>query len=166
MMIILRLIVGFVIDLGWLLMPRRRNQTGFPLVYVSLDGSVRELSEGEKEHVSQRFMFGDGARPWIKPTYRSLDGWGNLSGYMERRRLPSRIAIHPVNPNYDMAVKDFKLDILGMQRAIGDSLVKNGDGSVTCRPNPNISRAERMERGRRYQAEQLARREALAKMPE
>jgi hypothetical protein len=85
---------------------------------------------------------------------------------VERRRLPSRIAIHPVNPNYDMAVKDPKVDILGMQRAIGDSMVKNADGSLTCTPNPNTSRAERMERGRKYQAEQLARREALAKRPE
>jgi hypothetical protein len=166
MSIFLRVIVGCILDIGWLLVPRRRNQTGFPLVYVSLDGSVRELSEREKEHVSQKFMFGDGARPWIKPTYRSRDGWGNLSGYVERRRLPSRIAIHPVNPNYDMAAKDLKVDILGMQRAIGDSLVKNDDGSVRCTPNPNISRAERIERGRKYQAEQLARREALAKMPE
>jgi hypothetical protein len=63
----------------------RTNQTKFPLVYVSVDGSVRELSEGQKGYVSQKFMFGDGARPWIKPTYRSVDGWGNLSGYVQRR---------------------------------------------------------------------------------
>jgi hypothetical protein len=163
--IFLRVIVGCIIDIGWLLVPRRRNQTGFPLVYVNLNGSARELSEREKEHVSQKFIFGDDARPWIKPTYRSRDGWGNLLGCVERRRLPSRIASHPVNPNYDMAVKDLKVDILGIQRAIGDSIVRNGDGAVTCTPNPNMSRAERMERGRKYQAEQLARREALAKMP-
>jgi hypothetical protein len=166
MSIFLRVIVGSIIDIGWLLVPRHRTQAGFPLVYVNLDGSIRELSEREKEHVSQKFTFGDGARPWIKPTYRSRDGWGNLSGYVERRRLPSRIAIHPVNPNYDMAVKDLKVDILGLQRAIGDSMVRNADGSVTCTPNPSMSRAERMERGRKYQAEQLARREALATMPE
>jgi hypothetical protein len=166
MTIILRGIVGFIVDFAWLLVPRRRNQTGFPLVYVSLDGSVRELSEGEKEYVSQRFMVGDGARPWIKPSYRSRDGWGNLSGYVERRRLPSRISIHPVNPNYDAAIKDLKVDVLGVARACGDSMVRNANGSVTCTPNPNISRAEQMERGRKYQAEQQARREALAKMPE
>jgi hypothetical protein len=166
MIIFLRVIVGFIIDVVWLLVPHRRNKAEFPLVYVSLDGSVRELSEGEKGYVSQKFMVGDGARPWIKPTYRSVDGWGNLSGYVERRRLPSRIEIHPVNPNYDMAVKDLKVDVLGIQGAMGDSMVKSADGSVTCAPNPKISTAERMERGRRYQAEQQARREALAKMPE
>lgn len=166
MTIFLRIIAGCIIDICWLLVPRRRSQTGFPLVYVSLDGSVRELSEGEKKYVSQKFMFGDGARPWVKPTYRSVDGWGNLSGYLERRRLPSRIAIHPVNPNYDMTIKDLNEDALGVSRACGDSMVRNADGSVTCTPNRSMSRAERMERGRRYQAERLARREALAKLPE
>lgn len=162
----MRVFVGFIIDLVWMLVPRRRTQTGFPLVYVNLDGSVRELSEGEREYVSRTFVVGDGARPWIKPTYRSLDGWGNSAGYLERRRLPSRIVVRPVNPNYDMAVKDLKEDILGVYRAIGDSMVTNADGSVTCTPDPTISRAEAMERGRKYHAEQQARREALAKMPE
>jgi hypothetical protein len=155
-----------MIDVIWLLIPRRRSQTGFPLVHVNLDSTVRELSEGEKEHVSRKFMGSDGARPWIKPTYRSVDGWGNSSGYLERRRLPLRIVIRPLNPNYDVAVKDLKVDMLGLSRALGDSMVTNTDGSVTCIPNPKMSRAERMERGRKYMEEQQARREALAKMPE
>jgi hypothetical protein len=165
MIIFLRVILGCMIDFVWLFIPRRRSQTGFPLVHVNLDGTVRELSEGEKAYASRKFMAGDGARPWIKPTYRSVDGWGNSAGYLERRRLPSRITIHPVNPNYDTAVKDLEVDRLGLFRALGDSIVSTTRGSVTCIPNPKMSRAERMERGRKYQEEQQARREALAKMP-
>ncbi len=146
-----------------MLVPRRRPQAGFPYVYVNQDGSVRELSQGEQAYLSKEFDPCDGARPYIKSNYRSLDGWGSLSGYLERRRVPSIVEIQNVNPDYDMAAKDLKEDLLGIHRASGDVIVTNSNGSVTCTPNPSVSRKERMERSRRYQLEQQSRREALAK---
>jgi hypothetical protein len=103
-----------------------------------------------------------------RPAYRGglYQGLAGQRSAKSGGRLPSRITIHPVNPNYDVAVKDLKVDVLGLSRALDDSMVTNTNGSVTCRPNPKMSRAERMERGRKYMQEKQARREALAKMPE
>jgi hypothetical protein len=166
MVILARVILRFIADVLWMLVPRRRPQAGFSHVYVNQDGSVRELSQGEQAYLSMKFDPFDGARPYIKSNYRSLDGWGSQSGNMERRRVPSIVAIKPVNPNYDLAAKDLKEDVLGIYHASGDVIVTNNNGSVTCTPNPNISRAERMERARAYQLEQQSRREALAKARE
>jgi hypothetical protein len=166
MVILARVIFRFIADVLWMSVPRRRPQAGFPYVYVNQDGSVRELSQGEQEYLSKKFDPFDGARPYIKSNYRSLDGWGSLSGYLERRRVPSIVEIQNVNPGYDMAAKDLKEDLLGIHRASGDAIVTNSNGSVTCTPNPSVSRKERMERSRKYQLEQQSRREALAKARE
>ena len=163
MVILARVIFRFIADVLWMLVPRRRPQAGFPCVYVNQDGSVRELSQGEQAYLSRKFDPFDGARPYLKSNYRSLDGWGSQSGYMERRRVPSIVEIQPVNPDYDMAAKDLEEDLLGIHRASGDVVVTNSNGSVTCTPNPNLSRTERMERSRMHQLERQSRREALAK---
>lgn len=140
----------------------------FPFVYVNQDGSVRELSPDEQTYLSTEFQGGDGGRPYIKANYKSSDGWGSQSGYIERRKIPKHIEIAPVNPNYDTAIKEldenyFNL-MLEAQRAAGDTITVNPDGSITSKPNADIPPKERFEIIKAHQLAQQQRREALAKI--
>ena len=167
--LILNIVLGFfadlVAELMWFLIGTIHRQPETSYVYVNQDGSVRETSAGEQAYLAQRFDPFDGARPYIKSRYWSWDNWGSRSGYLKRYRVPLRITIQPVRPDYDTAVKALKEDILGVARASGELIVRNDDGSITCIPNLNISRKEHWERARKHQLEEQARREALAKVP-
>ena len=159
--ILLILVVAY---LAWKWGPRRAREPGFRFVYVNQDGSARELSPEEQKYLSEEFPGFDSSRPYIKSSYESRDGWGSKSGFIERRRVPARIPILPVNPEYDAAVK--KLDRDGLEyRDEGDLIVKNPDGSITYIPNPDIPRKKRYELVRSWYFEQQRRREALAKFP-
>ncbi len=153
------------LSLLWILFRRRRgNQTGFKFVYVNQDRSVRELSPDEQTFLSGKYSGGDGGRPYVKSRFGSSDGWGSQSGFIERRRVPARVTIKPVHPNYDTLVKQLRHDKLGVLRAAGDTISTAEDGSITCTPNKNISRKERFELARAFQLEDQRRREALAKV--
>ncbi len=122
----------------------------FEYVRVNQDGSVRELSPKEKEYLNTEFSVGDGAAPYIKFSYKSRDGWGSISGFLPREKVPTNIVIEPVNPQYDSLVANrpieyFKEQILEEHRISGDIIETHPDGSVTCTPNPNISRKERFK---------------------
>jgi hypothetical protein len=65
------------------------------LVYVNDDGSPRELSETEKTYVDTEFSPLDGARPHIKTHYEQRNGWGRLSGFLQRKDVPVGMAINP-----------------------------------------------------------------------
>lgn len=158
------IITSIILFLVWKWGPRRRREEGFNFVYVNQDGTVRELSPEEVVYLMQEFSGGDGGRPYIKSSYESTDGWGSQSGFIERHRVPSRITISPVNPNYDMAVKELKEDFLGSHRAAGDIIVENDDGSISCTPNPAIPRKDGFERARKYELDQQRLREELAKI--
>ena len=140
------------------------EQPGFAFVYVNQDGSVRELSPGEQAYLSEQFSGGDGGRPYIKSDYESADGWGSQSGFIERRLVPSRIAILSVHPDYDARVKELGDDVLGPARAAGDIIERKANGSITCTPNPNVSLEERLELSRSYKSAMDRRREALARI--
>ena len=163
-MLIAAISVIVIVGLVWIFGPRRGNEPGFKFVYVNQDGSVRELSPGEQAYLSEQFSGGDSGRPYIKSSYKSSDGWGSQSGFIVRRRVPSRITILPVHPNYDALEKELGNDMLGSHRAAGDIIETNVDGSITCKPNPNISRKERFEHSRQYVLAEQRRREALAKI--
>ena len=150
--------------LVWKYGPRRKKEPGFNYVYVNQDGSVRELSPGEKEYVSADYAAGDGARPYIKSNYRSSDGWGSQSGFMSRRKVPSRVRILPVNPDYDDLVKELEDDPLGSHRAAGDRIEHQEDGSILITPNPNISRREGFKLARDFMLAEQRKREALARL--
>lgn len=61
----------------------------YPYVYVNDDGSVRELHQEERIYLETPFHPADGARPYIKSSYNQKDGWGNLTGFCHRSKIPS-----------------------------------------------------------------------------
>lgn len=87
------LFLGFVIWYRWMTRPRRPKDAGYPYVMVNDDGSAREVTAKEKEFIETEFDSADGARPYIKFRYESVDGWGSIGGFLFRRQLPSRIGI-------------------------------------------------------------------------
>ena len=129
---------------------------------MNRDGSVRELSPAEQTYLSREFSGADSDRPYIKSSYRSRDGWGSLSGFIERRKVPARIKILPVHPDFDARVKELGFDMLDSHRAAGDIIETRADGSVACTPNPQISSTERFELIRRWQLAHQRERERLA----
>lgn len=163
------IVIGTVGFLFWKWGPRRPAEPGFRFVYVNQDGSVRELSPEERKYLSEEFHGGDSGRPYIKTSYESHDGWGSKSGFIPRRRVPSRMEILPVHPNYDAAVKELGEDFLGAHHAAGDIMIENADGSITCYPNSDNSRKAHRARFkllRDYVLAEQRRSEALAKYHE
>jgi len=63
-------------------------------VYVNADGTARELHPSEQKYLETEFKGGDGAAPYVKSSYAQRDGWGELTGYLERSLLPDGIPIH------------------------------------------------------------------------
>jgi hypothetical protein len=164
--ILIFVIALVVIALVWRARPLRPREPGFKFVYVNQDGTVRELSPGERAYLSEDFQGGDLSRPYIKSRYKSRDGWGSLSGFIERRYVPARVKILPVHPDYDAREKELGFDLLDSHRAAGDLIETNADGSVTCTPNPKISRAERFQLVRDWHLAHQRVREELAAVPE
>ena len=62
-------------------------------MYVENDGSVRELDKTEEAYLSEKFHPNDGARPYVKFSYKQLTPDGNVSGFIARRRVPAKIPI-------------------------------------------------------------------------
>lgn len=145
---------------------RASRDDGPRFVYVNQDGSVRELSPNELEYLSQKFHPADGARPYVKSSYKSLDGWGSMSGFLLRKKVPPVVPIDPVCELYDSLVnEDLMSDFLEDCRAAGDTIRMDADGSFQCTPNPEISSQERFERIRRSTLERQEKRERLGKLP-
>ena len=149
---------------AWAFRSRRRREPGFDFVYVNQDGSVRELSLEERVYLSTELSGGDGARPYVKARYESRDGWGGAAGFIRRRQVPLRLTIEPVHPEFDARSKAQVHDFLGAHRAAGDDIVKNADGSITCNPNPALSRMQRFDLMRSHELAEQRRREALARI--
>ena len=142
------------------------TKTDFKYIYVNQDGTVRELSPREKDYLSESFSPADSGRPYIKRFYEGLNGWGSMSGFMLRRKVPSKIRIQPVNPSYDALAADDPPDFFSDHITAGDIVVKNPDGSGSVTPNPNISLQDRVEILRRLQLERELKREQLARHPD
>jgi hypothetical protein len=145
---------------------RSEDEGAFEYVYVNQDGSVRELSPNEREYLEKDFSPFDGARPYIKSSYESLDGWGSMSGFIPRKMVPTDIRIDPVNPQYDSLVSNDSVDFLEAHRLAGDIIETGPDGRITCIPNPNLSTEERFEAMQRVQIERQRKREELGKFPQ
>jgi len=141
----------------------RSGALPFKYVYINQDGSARECSNGEREYLSQNFHPADGARPYIKSSYRKRDGWGSQSGFLLRRKVPRRIKIAPVNPKFDELDDGDAYDLFEEARAVGDTVEKRAGGSTLIMPNPNVSKEERFKRIKAYHLDRQRQREALAK---
>jgi len=135
----------------------------FECVYVNQDGSVRELSPKEKEYLNEKFDLFDGARPYIKSSYKSLDGWGSMSGFLPRKEVPSNVVIDPVNPQYDSLMANRPVEYFDEDQICGDITETYPDGSVIITPNRKLSREERFNLIKRAHLEQQRKKEALGK---
>jgi len=140
-------------------------QSADEFVYVNQDGSVRELSRDERKYLSQDFHPGDGGRPYIKTSYESQDGWGSISGFLPRKRVPGQVLVEPVNPDYVPPEFDARHEMIEDSKRVGDIVTENADGSVTCAPNPNIPHKKRFDLLRQVQLERQREREQLARHP-
>jgi hypothetical protein len=142
------------------------DEGAFEYVYVNQDGSVREVSPNEQEYLEEEFSPYDGARPYTKSSYESLDGWGSMSGFIPRNMIPTGTRIDPVNPQYDSLVANDSVDYLEAHRLAGDIIETGPDGRITCSPDPNLSTEERFEIMQRVQIERQRKREELGKFPQ
>jgi hypothetical protein len=118
------------------------NPAGF--VYVNQDGTVRELSPQEQDYLAQEFHPSDSARPYIKSRYKSLNGWGSMSGFLPRSKVPSGLEIDEVNPDFDSHVSEEGLEgMLETLREAGEIITRNPDGSISVTANPHLSHKQR-----------------------
>lgn len=151
-----------IFDAIWKLW-QRQAKPGFKFVYVNQDGSVREVSPAERAYLSEEFTPADGGQPYIKSRYKSRDGWGSQSGFILRRRVPAKIQILPVHPDFDERCKELQQISPTPYHMPDDIVTANPDGSVTCTPNPAISAGERFEVMKKNRLEAQRHREMLAK---
>lgn len=170
MLVVTVIVIGVVGFLFWKWGPRRSEEPGFRFVYVNQDGSVRELSPEERNYLTEEFAGGDSGRPYVKTSYESHDGWGSQSGFIVRRRVPARIKILPVNPDYDVAVKELGDEFLAALAATSEDIItENADGSKAYYLSSDTSRKARKARKARFEPlrdkvlAQQRRREELAK---
>lgn len=68
----------------------------YPVVFVSEDGSAREVTILEKLYLQTKYAGGDGDRPYIKNKYTDKDGWGKISGFCYRKGVPGDIEIQEI----------------------------------------------------------------------
>ncbi len=98
------LFIGISVLLGlaaFVLVERRTNAReraskangSFALSFVVVqdDGSIRDLTAEEHQYLNTQFDPGDGARPYIKPSYDSKTPDGRIGGFLLRRRLPKKL---------------------------------------------------------------------------
>jgi hypothetical protein len=67
----------------------------YPYIHVNDDGTVRELHATERRTLEAEFSPFDGARPYVKSAFDARDGWGNISGFCHRSKVPSNTSVAP-----------------------------------------------------------------------
>lgn len=103
----------------------------YEYVYVEVDGTARELHADERTYLETEFHGADGARPYIKSSYKQRDGWGELSGYLKRSKVPVGTSIKPApaqNPGKPRRRDEYIDDL----RAKGLEVIENPDGTFTA----------------------------------
>jgi len=104
----------------------------YPYIYVNADGSARELHPNERTYLDTPFQGADGARPYIKSQYSQKNGWGELSGYLKRSKLPPGTQLHPA-PLDDPSRPQTRQEHIEFLRGKGLDVVENSDGTFTIR---------------------------------
>jgi hypothetical protein len=105
----------------------------YPYVQVEAEGAARELHPSERRYLETEFKGGDGAAPYIKARYDEPNGWGDLSGYLERSLLPDGIAIAAAPADEPVHALD-RDQYIAWLRGKGVDVVENSDGSFTVKP--------------------------------
>jgi hypothetical protein len=145
--IIVILVLAVVMYLAWFFWqtrPRRPKEEGYQYVYVEDHGSAREVTADERAYLETEFHPADGARPYIKLRYESLDGGGSIAGFLLRRQFPQNIVIAQAPSESKMFVNKSKM--IEAHKKAGDTVTENPDGSFTAKLNRDgISNAERRE---------------------
>ncbi|WP_109437025.1 hypothetical protein [Aquimarina sp. AU119] len=72
----------------------------FEFVYVENNGTVRELDDEEIEYLQTEFQPGDGARPYIKNSYKQRTPDNKMHGFILRSNVPENIKIIRTNLRY------------------------------------------------------------------
>lgn len=105
----------------------------YPYIYVNADGSARELHSAERKYLETEFQGGDGAAPYIKSDCSERDGWGELTGYLERSALPNSTPIGDA-PADDPTKPLSQAETIAWLRSKGLEVIENSDGSFTTKP--------------------------------
>ena len=119
----------------------------YSYVYVNADGTARELHGAEREYLETDFDGADGGRPYIKSRYKDRDGWGEISGYMRRSKLPNDLSVQPAPVDFPTQTLGRMIDWL---RAKGLEVTEHADGSFST-SNPAVHFMEVGERPTRVE---------------
>jgi hypothetical protein len=138
-------VVAYLVWFFWQTRPRRPKEEEYPHVHVEDDGSAREVTTDERAYLETKFHPADGARPYVKLRYESLNDWGSITGYLPRRQLPKNILIAQAPSTSNKGLID-RSKMIEAHKKAGDTIIENPDGSFTAKLNRNdISEAERKE---------------------
>jgi hypothetical protein len=110
---------------------RTPSERPYPFIFVEADGTARELHAGEREYLETEFEGADGARPYIKGKYQQRDGWGALSGYMKRSKLPAGTSVSQA-PLDDPSKPLSRDEYVAFLRAKGQEVTENADGTFVA----------------------------------
>jgi hypothetical protein len=105
----------------------------YPCVYVNNDGTVRELHASERKYLETPFHPADGARPYVKDSFKQKDGWGDIKGFCLRSVIPSTIKIDksPLEDPAKLAKLNYWENQNKMAKDNGFEVINNADGTVT-----------------------------------
>jgi hypothetical protein len=114
--------------------PTAALQKPYPYVFVTKDGSVRELHPEERKYLETPFSPSDGARPYIKQDFDSLDGWNSVAGFCLRSKMPNGFVVAGApsdNPMPPMSKADI---IESLRKKAGRfDVSEHADGTVVAR---------------------------------
>ena len=105
----------------------------YPYVHIDADGAARELHASERSYLETEFTGDDGASPYIKARYDERNGWGDLSGYLERTLLPHGMPIAAAPADGPIQALD-RDQYSAWLRGKGVDVIEKSDGSFTVKP--------------------------------
>jgi len=104
----------------------------YAYIYVNADGSARELHASEREFLETPFHPADGGRPYLKSSYAQKNGWGEITGFMRRSKLPHGTDIGPA-PSENPLKTFSKEEMTRILLEKGMDVDENPSGSITVR---------------------------------
>ena len=104
----------------------------YAYIYVCSDGSARELHPDGRKYLETPFHPADGGRPYVKGSYKQKNGWGEITGFMKRSKLPQGTQIAPA-PHENPVKPLTREDQIRFLREKGMEIIENSNGSFTAR---------------------------------